>query len=679
MIINHQLTLTKSLGKILFLFLLFTIFIPSCVPPTDWSSTETELSIEDPTIQTILNFQDKDLTDSLINYFNHPSPGIRFAAVKAFASSKDVKALPRLHKMLKDPILEIRSMAAFAIGQIGSPASESALISAFSVQDTLDVNSTYNENILEALGKCGSKTTLKNIASVVTYRPTDTRLLMGQIRGIYRFGQRAIFDESARTTALNYATDFKYPREVRLMAAHYLARFKEVEVKTSSDILFSTIENEKDNFIKMALITAAGRINTPESAKKLITLFDLEKDYRVQCNIVRSIGNSPMDSIKTDIFRFIKNPNPLVAATAAEIIGKRGNKEDLFEYRSLINNEMDWTVRTTLYQSILKLTPVFFTKFKNEMVAEILSKFNTSKNSYEKAGYIKAIGNDPYQYLTLTGMKDKVSSNIEKTTLVETLGDILKHPEFYKAYGSNFGTAKQNIINFLVQACKSGDAGPVAMAGSILKNPEIVAKEFIYDSTWYEVSKAKLKLPKDIEAYNELSEAYFMMKDSVYAKPKVPYNHPMNFAVLKDLGDTIKMVVKTNKGNIVMNLFPKKSPGSVINFIELCKKDFYDNKVIHRVVPNFLFQAGCPRGDGYGAEDYTIRTETAYSYYLDEGFVGMASAGDDTEGTQFFVSTSPCPHLDGKYTIFGKVVEGMDVVHSIQIGDKIVDAILLKN
>jgi cyclophilin family peptidyl-prolyl cis-trans isomerase len=83
-----------------------------------------------------------------------------------------------------------------------------------------------------------------------------------------------------------------------------------------------------------------------------------------------------------------------------------------------------------------------------------------------------------------------------------------------------------------------------------------------------------------------------------------------------------------------------------------------------------VVQTGCSRGDGYGSEDYSLRSEFSLTRYR-EGAVGMASAGKDTEGTQWFISHSPTPHLDGRYTIFAQVVEGMDVVRNIAVGDKI--------
>ncbi|WP_202800188.1 peptidylprolyl isomerase [Pontibacter sp. BAB1700] len=106
------------------------------------------------------------------------------------------------------------------------------------------------------------------------------------------------------------------------------------------------------------------------------------------------------------------------------------------------------------------------------------------------------------------------------------------------------------------------------------------------------------------------------------------------------------------------------------NFVELANKQFFDGLYFHRVVPNFVAQGGDKRGDGWGSSDYSIRSEFAPLHYR-EGYVGMASAGKDTESNQWFITHSPTPHLDGRYTIFAKVVEGMDVVHQLEVGDKI--------
>jgi cyclophilin family peptidyl-prolyl cis-trans isomerase len=137
-----------------------------------------------------------------------------------------------------------------------------------------------------------------------------------------------------------------------------------------------------------------------------------------------------------------------------------------------------------------------------------------------------------------------------------------------------------------------------------------------------------------------------------------------------------KALIKTTKGDITIRLLVEEAPGSVTNFVALVNKHYFDNKFFHRVVPNFVVQAGCNRGDGWGSEDYSIRSEFTSRRYA-TGSVGMASAGKDTEGTQWFITHSPTPHLDGRYTIFAEVENGMDVVHQIEVGDRILQVSLV--
>ena len=130
-------------------------------------------------------------------------------------------------------------------------------------------------------------------------------------------------------------------------------------------------------------------------------------------------------------------------------------------------------------------------------------------------------------------------------------------------------------------------------------------------------------------------------------------------------------VVETDRGRIVIELFADETPVTAANFFSLAHDGFYDGLTFHRVVSGFVIQGGCPRGDGWGGPGYSIPCEVTARPY-ERGSVGMALAGRDTGGSQFFITHSPQPHLDGRYTLFGRVKEGMDVVDRIQPGDRIV-------
>jgi cyclophilin family peptidyl-prolyl cis-trans isomerase/HEAT repeat protein len=129
-------------------------------------------------------------------------------------------------------------------------------------------------------------------------------------------------------------------------------------------------------------------------------------------------------------------------------------------------------------------------------------------------------------------------------------------------------------------------------------------------------------------------------------------------------------IIHTKKGDIRIELLAADAPMTVYNFIQLAKRGFYDGLSFMRVVPNFVLQAGDPRNDMHGGPGYQIRCEINLRPYL-TGTVGMALSGKDTGGSQFFITHSPQPHLDGGYTVFGQVVAGMDVVNKIARGDLI--------
>jgi peptidyl-prolyl cis-trans isomerase B (cyclophilin B) len=129
-------------------------------------------------------------------------------------------------------------------------------------------------------------------------------------------------------------------------------------------------------------------------------------------------------------------------------------------------------------------------------------------------------------------------------------------------------------------------------------------------------------------------------------------------------------IIHTKKGDIRLELFAHDSPMTVDNFVQLSKKGFYNGLNFMRVVPDFVIQGGDPRRDTNGGPDYQIRDEINLHGY-GSGAVGMALSGKDTGGSQFFITHSPQPHLDGGYTVFGQVTSGMDVVNRIARDDVI--------
>ena len=140
-----------------------------------------------------------------------------------------------------------------------------------------------------------------------------------------------------------------------------------------------------------------------------------------------------------------------------------------------------------------------------------------------------------------------------------------------------------------------------------------------------------------------------------------------------DAGKTYRVMVETTKGNIMLELYPRHAPKTVNNFSFLAKEGFYDGVAFHRVIENFVIQGGDPTGTGRGGPGYSFEDEVTDNPLTHEtGVISMANAGPGTNGSQFFITHSPQPHLNGRHTVFGQVVEGMDVVYAIRQGDKMV-------
>ncbi|MBX3170633.1 MAG: peptidylprolyl isomerase [Candidatus Eremiobacteraeota bacterium] len=130
-----------------------------------------------------------------------------------------------------------------------------------------------------------------------------------------------------------------------------------------------------------------------------------------------------------------------------------------------------------------------------------------------------------------------------------------------------------------------------------------------------------------------------------------------------------RISMKTSKGEMIIELFQDAAPNTVKNFLDLTNKGYYNGLTFHRVIPNFMIQGGCPHGTGTGGPGYKINCEINPNKHL-RGSLSMAHAGPNTGGSQFFICHSPQSHLDGVHTVFGQVIEGIEVVDKVQKDDK---------
>lgn len=153
------------------------------------------------------------------------------------------------------------------------------------------------------------------------------------------------------------------------------------------------------------------------------------------------------------------------------------------------------------------------------------------------------------------------------------------------------------------------------------------------------------------------------------------YSSPPSLQIETDR--SYQVTIETDKGNIDLELFPQHAPLTVNNFVFLAKEGFYDGVTFHRVIDNFMIQGGDPTGSGRGGPGYRFADEfDGNPLRHTRGVISMANAGPGTNGSQFFITHGPQPHLDGRHTVFGKVTKGHDVVDAIAQGDRMLKVVV---
>ncbi len=660
--------------------LLAVLIMYSCVPVTEEVITDVELSPADPVFQNIIDHQDKAQSDSLYTYFEHSNPGYRYASAMAFASVRDTNALAQLNPLLQDNNEDVRCAAAYAIGQIGHKSGVALLINNFERTDSLKEWTRYNQTVLEAVGKCGTKKELEFISAISSYGVADTLLLLGQAQSLYRFGLRGLTNTKGTQRMIDLLDNAKTPSNVMMYAAQYLSRAKYPTLSEANiAAIIRRINNTESTDVQSALAIALGKTKTPKAQAELMGLYDRASNTLVKCNIIRALKNFPYASVQSAAFKALRSKDVQLAQTAAEFFYTNGEGTDGSVYYQMSNDSINPIVELSLLKAANKhISPVY--EAQNLLVNNKLKRiFRDTTNSPSGRAYaLKGLADYGwnYKYIYRNGFTN--SSPVIRTATLEALQTIVTDPFFDRNFGLGRKQVKKELSQYIASAINGKDPAMKAVAAQILADSTLNFKELYENSSFLHVAKRNLKLPQETETLYFLQSAINTFDGTNVELPAPEYNHPIDWNLYGSLSENPQVRIETKKGDIVLDLYPLDAPGSTTSFIKLVKEGYYDGKNFHRMVPNFVIQGGCPRGDGYGGLDYSLRSEVSQKYYDAGGYLGMASAGPNTEGVQWFITHSATPHLDGRYTIFGKVKKGMDVVQNIQVGD-IIETVKILN
>jgi cyclophilin family peptidyl-prolyl cis-trans isomerase/HEAT repeat protein len=614
-------------------------------------------------------------------YLSHKSKKIQQKAIYLLGQMRDTLAVAMLMPFLQNASNALRVETIFALGQIGPARMADSLIAHW--QDETDLEA--KQAILEAVGKIGDSTHVGFLRNGLAEPTPILQQAAAVALGYLAYWKRIDVSPAVDDFAALLDDDLN---EIRWRAAWALMRMAD----SSAYPYLLIASKDIDPRVRMQCARGLGRIGDASAADRLMQMAKDDPDWRVRASAAAAIGQLELNDYLSRLP--LDDENEHVRLSAINALGiavdrsfeKMAGSEqaaiiDFLEEKfnpdaNRANHEITWRERAALanaYASALRdkaleklraqidhPEPLFrarlveaFAKTKSqEAINDLLSLFETGPMMV-KIAVVRALRNFK------GGVANRIALN---------------------AFNENDPVLTAQVTRFLAQDSVLGPKfeKQIVAAFENLRQPvDTEVASMIFDDL------AKLKLQSAVpileKALHDNDKAYRAAAANALKKltgksylddisaPAQPTEFSM--AEINNLSSATA-TIETVHGNIVLSFYTDESPLTVLNFVRLAEKGFFDGLNFHRVVPNFVIQGGDPRGDGWGSPGYAIRSEFNRLPYK-RGMVGMASAGPDTEGCQFFITHSPQPHLNGRYTLFARVKAGMEAVDAIQVGDRI--------
>lgn len=632
------------------------LLICACSAPAPRPTPTAASSITDKD-WSLIEAQDRRGTQELIMLLTDTSNMIRARAALALASVGDSSAVPALLRALGDADPSVRCNAAFAFGFCGDSVNVHQLIERFSPEE----NSAVRGRIAEAAGRCGRKAGADLLLRRHLSAKADS---LGVLRGLFFSTATGGTD----TSHVRYAFSLFTGKDAELdeAALQVCARAKADLIKPFTKRLLYIANLMPDSGgveMRLPLFAALGKTGNEAALVRLRSSLTNDPDPRIRVMALRAIGRFEEPKKNEAIWGALTDSSSMVRDLAVE---QMLALKELPAGQSLWNmaqEHADYAVKIPLYGLVMKQGDEA-TRTTCRMLMKSMAEQDLGP--YLKAALTKALWADSDTARSImVGNSPAVVRQAAMETWLTHFAEALEHKEVTKAMRDlSHGT-------FMREALMSGDAGLIASACEKILEEDPSYLQFVLDDNVIASARKALHPIRDLEAIQLLDQA--IAKRNGLPQPRhtsPPFNHPIDRARLASVPRQNLYRISTSKGDIMITLEPDAAPGSCAAFDSLVDAGYYNGKYFHRVVPDFVTQGGCPRGDGYGAMDWTLRTEIGLEGFT-TGAVGLASAGKDTESCQFFIMLADAPHLDGRYTRFAHVVNGLEVAWQLRVGDVI--------
>jgi cyclophilin family peptidyl-prolyl cis-trans isomerase/HEAT repeat protein len=577
-----------------------------------------------------------------------------------------------LTRLLTDSEVEVRQMAAFALGLIGDPAARPALLGALK-----DPQPLLQGRAAEALGQIGDRTDADAIGAMVqshikagalagvtpddlTYplsEPTEAVRL-----GLYALARLGAYDALAAAVLVNgqpvsawwpiaYALQrVGDPRAAPALLAlvktpgRFTASFAakglgSSKVAQAAPTLRQIVEQrtQPPAVVIQAVRSLAGTGDTGAVPLLTTIVADAKSEPTLRLEAANALGALVTTEHVNLLLDLVSHPVPGIRGAALQALA-RVDPDTFLTALASLDADREWSVRVAVAnalgtlssaQSLPRLT-VMLQDPEHKVISAVIGALASSKATGVDKVLLERLGS---QDLSVRVAAANALADLKIAAAAQPLTDAYRKgasEESYTARAAALGALARldpaAARPVLLEALKDRDWAVRVRALALLKEQKITGQDDVV---------------RPATAGRTVTDPQWQ---AIVSPPFSP-----------------RAFIDTDKGTIELELAVVDAPLTAANFIALARKGFFRNVPIHRVVPDFVVQGGDPRGDGEGGPGYTIRDELNELPYL-RGTVGMALDWEDTGGSQFFITHSPQPHLDARYTVFGRVVDGMDVV-----------------
>ena len=614
---------------------------------------------------------------------------VRSRTALAIGRIGDPQGLPLLLTLLEDPEDNVRPSAAFALGLLRDTTAVAPLIRILTVAPGTDVATT--REVITALARIGGREAAEFFSDALSGRAPiltpDTLLALRQ----FVFEAWRLGPEAPISAIVPFLSDTS--GDARWRAIYSVGR-----LRRSARLAGGPVSSALQDKLPIARAMAARALNRTwadsggldrKAVAGLLARALADEDAGVRTNALRSLGTFQLPQYSSDAARLLNDPLPNVAIEAVTTLGALGGAEAVAALERTLDARKGYAMRR---EALLALA-----RADSGALRKALPPFAQANDWRERAiaaeaaaiafpvdGPLPFLADNDARVVAAALQAWNASAPTEDTILVSRARPLLTSNDFMvragaaqaiaraaspgdvpalvamfrRAQSDSATDAAVAALDALLAVSKGSDAGRVAVQSEFVKavprQGNYLLRAWALDN-WPEMAAqwgpvSPINTGRNPQDYRDIVRRFML--------PLSPDRLPHVF------------IEVDQKGTIELELFASDAPLTVANYLRLVQARYYDRARFHRVVPNFVAQDGDPRGDGNGGPGYSIRDEINMNRYM-SAVIGMALSGPDTGGSQWFINLSPQPHLDGTYTVFGRMVNGQGTLQRIVQGDAI--------